>query len=285
MKVDNILAEYIKQRVYKKNKNFLMLVVGSTGSGKSYGVLKLAEQLDPTFTIEDCCFKAKEFMDRINFHTKEGKKALGKVVVWDEIGVEHSSREFMTISNRVMNYFFQTCRNLNMIVLMTCPLLSFVDSATRKLAHCIAETGGINTQKKLLTLRVKTNQTNVLSGKEYMKYLRVQNGIGKRMKVKKIRVGLPSKTLLNQYEKKKMEFNMALNREIMEKLEKKKQKEAGLYDSQVDYLTLQKKFKGNVREIAKYLGFSERAVYKGIRKAKIRLLEEKEPSAPILPKI
>ena len=54
------------QKIYKRNKNFVMLFVGQTGSGKSYSALRLAEMLDDTFDINRVKFKAKDFMNTIN---------------------------------------------------------------------------------------------------------------------------------------------------------------------------------------------------------------------------
>ena len=175
-KREPVLIQYIKDRIHKKNKNFVMLFVGATGSGKSYSALRLAELLDDSFKIDRVCFKAKDFMNTINELIENNDKVSGKVVVWDEFGVEHNAREFMTISNRVINYFFQTSRHLNLIVIMTVPLLSFVDSATRKLMHGIAEMQGINTRNKTASVKVKMLQTNVMTGKEYPKYLRYRKG-------------------------------------------------------------------------------------------------------------
>ena len=47
---------YIKDLVYNKNKNFLCVVCGSTGSGKSYSSLRLAEALDPNFDVSRIAF-------------------------------------------------------------------------------------------------------------------------------------------------------------------------------------------------------------------------------------
>ena len=43
---------FIHNRVLVQNKNFMMVVVGATGSGKSYSCMALGEALDPTFNIE-----------------------------------------------------------------------------------------------------------------------------------------------------------------------------------------------------------------------------------------
>ena len=45
-KQEPIFIQYIKDRTLKKNKNFLMLFVGATGSGKSYSALRFAEMID-----------------------------------------------------------------------------------------------------------------------------------------------------------------------------------------------------------------------------------------------
>ena len=218
-KKEPILIQYIKDRIFNKNKNFFMILVGSTGSGKSYSALRLAELIDSSFNIDRCCFKAKEFMQQVNLLVNsENIDTRGKVVMWDELGVEHSAREFMTISNRVINYFFQTSRNLNLVVIMTVPLLSFIDSNTRKLAHCIAETQSINQRNKQVTLKLKMLQTNVMTGKEYPKYLRYKKN-NKLQVIKKLKIGMPSKEIKEPYEIKKLDFNKELNNRIMNKLE------------------------------------------------------------------
>ena len=183
--------------------------------------------LDNTFDIDRCCFKAKDFMNLVNGlveRSEKGEMIKGKVVLWDEFGVEHNAREFMTISNRVINYFFQTSRHLNLIVIMTVPLLSFIDSATRKLCHGVAEMQGINSRDKTASVRVKMIQTNVMTGKEYPKYLRYRKK-NKMFVSKKLKFNLPSKELCEAYEKKKKAFTKQLNQEIMNKLLKSEAKD------------------------------------------------------------
>jgi hypothetical protein len=226
-KKEPVLIQYIKDRVENKNKNFVMLFVGATGSGKSYSALRLAEMLDNSFDINRVKFKAKDFMNCINElveSSEQGEEIKGKVVMWDEFGVEHNAREFMTISNRVINYFFQTSRHLNLIVIMTVPLLSFIDSATRKLMHGVAEMQGINTRDKTASVKVKMLQTNVMTGKEYPKYLRYKRK-NRTFVSKKLKFKLPSKELLEAYEIKKKEFTKGLNKDIMNKLLKSEEKE------------------------------------------------------------
>ncbi len=282
-----ILIQYINQRVMKRNKNFIMLFVGATGSGKSYSALRLAEMLDPTFTIDRVKFKAKDFMDCINDLVKRseaGEEIKGRVILWDEFGVEHNAREFMTISNRVINYFFQTSRHLNLIVIMTVPLLSFIDSATRKLMHSVAEMCGINQREKTATVKVKMMQTNVMTGKEYPKYLRYKKD-GKQRVSKKLKFKLPSKQLLANYENNKKAFTTKLNQEIMEKLLKKEKKESVFTDTQNDYIELHKRFNGNTQKIADFLDTSPQNVRLHLRKARMREMREEQAIKSIPPHI
>ncbi len=274
-----ILIQYIKNRVMNKNKNFIMLFCGPTGSGKSYSALRLGEMLDPTFDISRCCFTAKSFMKVINELTDDDKKISGKVLLWDEFGVEHNAKEFMTISNRVINYFFQTSRHLNLIVLMSVPLLSFIDSSTRKLCHGVAEMMSINTQKKTASVKIKMIQTNVLSGKEYSKYLRFRKG-GKQYKSSKVNFNLPSTKLVKDYELKKREFTKLLNIEIMDKLNKVKPVKEKT-ETQTDYLRVYNKFNGNVKKVAEFLDTSERNVYACVRRAKMKEMNILNPETRI----
>lgn len=265
-KKESVFQGYIKDRVYKKNKNFLMLVVGATGSGKSYSALRLAEMLDPTFDISRCCFKAKEFLMKVRElqkHAEEtGEEIKGKVVMWDELGCEHDAKRFMSISNRIVNYFFQTSRYLNLIVIMTVPLLSFVDSSTRRLCHCIAEMQSINSKTKTSTLRVKFLQVNPITSKEYPKKLRYKKN-NKTYALSKIKVGLPSPELKEKYEKKKREYGDWLYEDSIKRLDKDEVKDG----KQLKPLTpMQEKVakllsKHGAKETAKKLGIALMSLY------------------------
>jgi len=264
-KKEPVLIQYIRDRVEKRNKNFLMLFVGATGSGKSYSALRLAEMLDDSFDIKRVCFKAKDFMNCINDlveRSEKGEIIKGKVVMWDEFGVEHNAREFMTMSNRVINYFFQTSRHLNLIVIMTVPLMSFIDSSTRKLSHGVAEMQGINSHNKTANVKVKMLQTNVMTGKEYPKYLRYRKG-NKSYASKRLKFKLPSKELLEDYEQKKKEFTTQLNKEIMNKLLKSEAKDnkdkKALTDKQQMVAGLLQKH--SAEEVADKLGITLGSLY------------------------
>ena len=269
-KQKNVLVRYIQERIHKQNKNFFMIFVGPTGSGKSYSALRLATLLDPTFDITRCCFKAKEFMKKINELTNSGDNVSGKVILWDEMGVEHNAREFMSISNRVINYFFQTSRHLNLIVLMTVPFLSFVDSSTRKLTHCVGELVGINSKTNRSSVKIKMLQSATWTNKIYPKYLRYTKD-GQQYKLTKMLFKHPGKEITREYEIEKKKFTGGLNLGIMNALAGieardtvKANRSATEHQEKVMKLL---KTKG-VKDVAKELGVHQGSVYESIKACK-----------------
>lgn len=203
---------YILNRI-ARNKNFLGIVSGQTGSGKSWSALRLAELLDPEFTIERIVFKGTELMELIN----SGKLKRGSVIVWEETQIELSNRNWMSLMNKMLNYLISTFRHKNFILLFTAPYVDFIDSATMKLFHANFQTAGIDKKTQTVKLKVKQLQYNQDLKKWYPKYLKVvQNG--SLVKIKEFHIGKPSQSLIDEYEAKKNEFTHQLNLEIERKL-------------------------------------------------------------------
>jgi len=205
----NYWVKYGQDRTsLKKNKNFLVICVGDTGSGKSYGMLRYGELLDPSFNIGRVVFNGKELMKVVNSKLKRGS-----VVIYDECGVDINARNWYTVMNKMINYMLQTFRYMGITVLFTVPDLSFVDSATRKLFHAYFQPVRINYEKKILTMKAQLIQNNPKLGKVYYKKLKVCLN-GETRKVRHVGFSLPSKELREAYEKKKREFSHKLNADI-----------------------------------------------------------------------
>ena len=209
------LIKYIKNRIYKKNKNFLAIICGSTGSGKSTAALAIAEALDSNFNIDNVVFNVNEFMDLLN----SAKLKKGAVIIWDEAGVGMPSREWYAISNKAINYVLQTFRHLNLVVLFTTPDFNFIDSQSRRLFHAYFETIGINYEEKINTLKLFLIQNNPKISKVYYKYARIltKEGI---VTLNPITINLPTESLLNSYEEKKKEFTTWLNQSMAVRIKK-----------------------------------------------------------------
>lgn len=210
---------YIKQRI-KKNKNFLGFISGQTGSGKSWSTLRICEELDNEFNIERVVFSGLELMELIN----SGKLRKGSAICFEEVGVEMNSRNWASITNKMLHYLLQTFRHKGFILIMNSPFMDFVDSATRKLFHAEMQTIGIDFEKGEVRLKPQLIQYNSRLQKFYYKRLRVIRPEGV-VPVDVWRVNKPSKALIEAYEQKKTDYTTKLNQKIMVELQSLDSKE------------------------------------------------------------
>lgn len=207
-------VRYVKQRI-KNNKNFLAIISGPTGSGKSWCALSIAEQMDDSFGIDRVIFKGKDLMRLINY----GELKSGSVIIWDETQIDLSNRNWQSITNKLLNFLISTFRHKNFILIFTSPYVDFLDTSTLKMFHANFETMGINRGNGTVMLKPKLLQYNQAMKKWYRKYLRgVRPGIG-MSKIRRWKVGKPSQGLIDAYEEKKKMFTAQLNRDIETKLE------------------------------------------------------------------
>jgi len=245
----------INDRIYKQNKNWMCVVVGETGSGKSYCAMRIGEILDPEFSIKRVCFTPKEFMDVLN----SGELKKGSAIILDEAGISLSSREWFTVSNKLMNYILQSFRHRNLFCLFTVPSLSFIDSQSRVLFHHLIEPVKIIRSKNMVKCKIKEIQVNPQSGKSYYKRPRASNNVV----LNRINISKPSLSLINDYELKKTRFTKEMGKDIQNTLNtlKIKQQRPITNDVLVDKLKGIMKEKGmNTISVAKtraYLGISE----------------------------
>lgn len=281
---------YIKQRI-RKNKNFLGFISGQTGSGKSYSSLRIAEELDPDFNIDRCVFGGVELMTLIN----SGKLKKGSVIVFEEIGVELSAKNWASVTNKMLNYLLQTFRHKNFILIMNSPYMDFVDASTRKLFHSEMRTAGIDFEKKQARLKPHLIQYNSRIKKFYFKRLKVVTAQGK-VPVDWWLVDIPSKQLRKAYEEKKDAFTDKLNREIQEELEQihaKKTKKKELTDDQEELLgmikeglnveqmaTMKNRSPTAIKVMMKYIkkkGYQFKPIYNEVNHRKVERYEVIEP--------
>ena len=192
---------FIKGRI-KKNKNFLACVTGSTGSGKSWSSLKIAEDLDPNFNIDRVVFDGISLMELIN----SGTLNKGSVIVFEEAGIEMSNKSWQSVINKMLNFLIQTFRHKQIILLLNSPFMDFIDASTRKLFHAEFKTVGIDYKQKQVISNPQHIQYNGRMQKFYYKHLRVITKEYGIIPVMSWRIDKPSKELLKQYEIKKTKF-------------------------------------------------------------------------------
>lgn len=212
------LSEYARGRV-TSNQNFILIFTGGTGSGKSYSAMEVALDLDPNFTVDRIVFKPEDFISVL-----KGKMPKGSVIMWDEVGVGLSAREWYSIQNKMISYVLETFRRDNLILIMTTPNISFIDKKVRALLHGYAETvektftGGRFGYVKYFHILVSLRE-----GKMMYRYPRIKDASGRTRIVKgatpmagNMRFAKPPDSLTKPYEEKKYEFTEALKDEAFE---------------------------------------------------------------------
>lgn len=224
-----LIIRRIFNRVSKENKNALICVTGPTGSGKSYAVLSLIIGLylyqygeyPPLEYVKDhSVFKSKDFLQKINNPNLRPLEAW----LFDEVGVEASSKDHASNHNKALNFVVQTFRHLQQIVFFTVPSFFFMDKSVRNMVHYKLETVSINKAKKTNKCKFFILDYNERRDKLYFKYIKVLTGEYKA-KVKRINTALIPKEYADQYEAQKTIYSEELRGKILTKLEKAEEKE------------------------------------------------------------
>ena len=256
----------------RQNKNCLITVVGSTGSGKTWSAMsiceKISEKNNVPFTIDNIVFDLRELMTLIN----SGNLKKGSCIIFDEPQVSISAREFQSQANKVFNYLLTTFRHRNFILFFCTPYEDLLDKTARKLFHAKFLTISINRNTQLTKLKPFVIQYNSKNGKFYEKYLRIsfrKVGFYKNtiIALRLWEVIKPSKELIRVYEHKKMLFTTKLNTSIERRLEMYekdndvKEYRKALTRKQEDVLITIAKYKGKIVPASEELKMADRNVY------------------------
>jgi type II secretory ATPase GspE/PulE/Tfp pilus assembly ATPase PilB-like protein len=217
IKHENPLIQNVQSRLWKRNKNWLSIITGPTGSGKSWSALSLAEKIDPSFDTSKVVLRPEKFMEKV----AEREWGQGDVVVFDEAGAGMSAKAHMTKKNRIIDQVLQTFRRQNIAVIFTVPSKANVDKSVRRLLHTYIETKTIdyvNERNHLKWLEMDYNQK---TDKIYYKYPKRRESSGALKKIKTVKMGKPSESLINAYESKRSKFQDKKNNEFLDELQEK----------------------------------------------------------------
>lgn len=122
--VDSIVRaelEKVKERVLKKDRDYVAVYDGEEGVGKSVLAMQHAKVLDPSFNLDHVVFTADDFIKII----KDPKTKKGTAVVLDETFNAANSRASLTEVNRAMIALATEMRQKNLFILLVLP--SFFD--------------------------------------------------------------------------------------------------------------------------------------------------------------
>lgn len=217
VKHPNPLIQDVQKRLWKKNKNWLGIITGQTGSGKSWSALSLAERIDPDFDVSKVVLTPESFLKNVADRTW----GQGDVVIFDEAGAGMSAKAHMTKKNRIIDQVLQTFRRQNIAVIFTVPSKSNVDKSVRRLLHTYIETKGIDYKNKRNLLKWLEMDYNQKTDKIYYKYPKRKNEEGAVKKLKTIETSKPSQDLIDAYESKRSKFQEKKNKEFFEEIREK----------------------------------------------------------------
>lgn len=129
--VDRIINQQIMSRV-RGNKNWLGIVCGATGSGKSYWSLALCERYFPGFNTDNIVFSVNEWLKRFTELYEDNAK--GEILIFDE-GEEWSARRAMETKNVEFTNILAMIRFTQISSIFTLPDVRMIDINSRRLMH------------------------------------------------------------------------------------------------------------------------------------------------------
>lgn len=198
------ITHYIHHAIHKRNSNFLLLVVGAPGSGKSFGCLRIAEELDPEFDVNHVVKDAEQFCDMISNPDKYGLHK-GSVIVFEEAGVNMNARDFQSVRNKMLSFITQTFRYQNLIVLFNSPNQAFVDVSLRRLIHANLDIS--HHDAKYGYGSFSFNVPDHLSGAVHQRPMMMKDlDTGQTVTMRRVKICKPSKELCRAYEEMSHKF-------------------------------------------------------------------------------
>lgn len=122
--IDNILRQEldkIKLAVTKKDRDYVMVIDGEEGSGKSVLAMQIAKYLDPDFNLDKLVFNSNQFIDSIK------KVKRHSCVILDEAYNASNARASLSEVNRSMVAVATEMRQRNLFVIFVLPTFFDLD--------------------------------------------------------------------------------------------------------------------------------------------------------------
>lgn len=204
-----ILKQEAWAKMHRENNNWMAAVVGETGLGKSWSAIRIAEAVDPEFTIDQVAFGVVDFLELVN----DDSLGRGSVIVFEEASVEASAQEWWSKSNRILAQVLDTWRHQNRGAIFTLPNFGDLQKRARGRMSALIQMRSKNEDAGYTLATYKYCQQDSDTGKIYKKYPRIQ---GKEFRYLKLRK--PSDGLREAYEQRKSEYTNELNKELLNEL-------------------------------------------------------------------
>lgn len=197
----NSFLRTVWREVYHKNSNYIIVILGKPGSGKSLDAIGIGYDFDrntknePTFDVfKQVYFTLDDFMAGV-----EKSKKRGKVHILDEAGISESlqSRNFMSFDNKTASSFLQTVRVKGQVLIFCLSAGNMLDKQAKILSHADIIAYGHDKEKAWGV--VKFHDDNMWTGDSYRKFPQSKIG-GEKYQWRSIHFELPPKILVEQYD-------------------------------------------------------------------------------------
>lgn len=192
-----------------------------SGTGKSYTAGKLGEVLDPEFDIDKVVYYPKEFLEVSDRIEEIGKPC--QVQVIDEGEITAPAYLYHTFTNKAIFYSLATFRYLRAMAIFVTPSFQWIDKRIRTLvSHWgYTEKQMVTGSKAEVKLRLYRVKTDLFGDKIYFnKITMYDRSINRLVTFKEFKVGLPSESFIEAYEKKARKFKQDLRKRLIPELEK-----------------------------------------------------------------
>jgi len=115
------VMDKLKGTLRQQDRDFVLIVDGPEGAGKSTLALQIAKYYDPTLNLDRVVFTAEEFRDAIYNAPK------GSAIVFDEAFVGLSSRTALSKINKMLVSLMMQMRQRNLFVVLVMPSFFLLD--------------------------------------------------------------------------------------------------------------------------------------------------------------
>jgi hypothetical protein len=166
------IEEKIKPKIHKKDNDWVWIVDGPEGSGKSVLAQQLAKTIDPSFCNDRMCMTPREFTKAIVRAEK------GQCVVFDEAFTGLSSRASLTEINKLIVSLMMEMRQKNLFVIIVMPTFFLLDRyvalfRARGLFHVYLKNGK---RGRWVYFNSKKKKLLYLKGKKLFSYSEPRSG-------------------------------------------------------------------------------------------------------------
>jgi len=209
-----ILRRAIWPRMNVHNNNWVAILTGETGSGKSWGAIRLAEILDPEFSVDQVAFNVEEFLDLASDKSYPD----GSVIVLEEAGVAANARNWYDVANEVLNFVLQTWRHQNRGAIITAPELDLIDKQVRRRFHHYIEMVAKDEQENRTRGDVRYIDTDRMEGDNYFWHHRFKAPDGVVRRYRYIDFQPPTEDVREAYETAKDDYTSKLNERLLNEL-------------------------------------------------------------------